>query len=82
MGGRRLRPISFGNGQNRNKGSSFHELQREQTAKARNKQTSHSLFSMCDEALTSITFAELQAQNCTSHLFLCRCIHVNVVRLN
>ena len=40
------------------------ELQREQTAKARYRLA---MFSRCHEALTLVTFAELQAQNCTSY---------------
>ena len=35
------------------------------------KRTCHNLFSRCHEALTFVTFAELQAQNCTSHISVC-----------
>ena len=37
------------------------------------KQTCHNLFSRCHghEALTSVAPAELQAQNCTSHMSVC-----------
>ena len=67
MGRRGLRAISFGNGQNRNKGSSL----RNRTPGGRatawtngkgQKQTCHNSFSRCHEALTLVTFAELQAQ--------------------
>ena len=43
------------------------ELQHEQTAKARNRLAT---LSRCHEALTLVTFAKLQAQNCTSYIRL------------
>ena len=78
MGGRGLRPIAFGNGQNRKKGSSLRNrgprhvvgLQREQMAKARNRLATNifKMFSRCHEALTLVSVAELQAHNCTSQI--------------
>ena len=79
MGGRRLRPISFGNGQNRKKGYSPHirgnQCHNYSVNKRQRPETDllH-IFSFLDvvEAPTFsdqlVTVAELQSQNFTSHM--------------